>query len=275
LAEGFMSEIAQVSPSTQGSSEATGDSSLHFGLIEMAFALALAEIGMRVGDFADGVFEGVRDASDPQNIPFYSYLILATLLIACSWIGWGNVRRRTKGDVETVFSWGFVELLIDLLLVVLYFVLIHVASPPDLNGRADYSNHLFAITSIVTSIFVVYCLWDVVSKSRLGMSVVLQRMTSTLVSLGLCLAWSTLTVWGGFVDWGKVSKDPWYVLCVDGGFIALVLLFRALKMEGQWSFLGLRTWRCLWNPRVIFTFGLFTVSVTAILYRVMVLHPGR
>lgn len=92
---------------------------LRFGFVEMLFALTVAEIAIQLGELftSDLVF---WEAPTP-----YAHLSLALILVAASWVGWATSRAEgAKRDVKKIFSWEFVVLLIDVVLVVSYFILV-------------------------------------------------------------------------------------------------------------------------------------------------------
>lgn len=204
------------------SQKVESDSGLHFGLIEMAFALAIGEVAMKLGTYLDSIQYDVREMR-ADHFPFLTHLLLATLLIACSWIGWGKQFRHGGPPITSVFEWQFLELLIDLALVILYFVFIHAASAPPEIGVADLGRHIATVPALMTGIFLLYALWDRISKP-------FQTYRFRRVSTWVCCVLSG-GLWG-LGHWKlAASATPWGVVCLDLSYCSLVFLFRALKWE--------------------------------------------
>lgn len=101
---------------------------LHREFVGMLFALAIAEVAVRSGEI-------VNSGSDVRTMmPALSHLILAGTVIATSWVGWG-ISKYSLSDVKGVFTKDFVELLLDVWLVVIYFFIVHGTERfVDVNG---------------------------------------------------------------------------------------------------------------------------------------------
>jgi hypothetical protein len=205
------------------SKKVESDSALHFGLIEMAFALAIGEVAGKLGDYIDDTIKYDPSKMCADHIPFFTQLLLATLLVACSWIYWGKRFRHGGPPIDSVFEWQFLELLVDLTLVILYFVFIHAASVPPAKGPADLSLHLATVPALMSGIFLLYALWDLITKP-------FNTYKSRSISTGICFALSLCLC--GLGHW-KLSggATPLGVVCLDLSYCALVFLFRALKRE--------------------------------------------
>ena len=84
----------------------------------MMFAVAIGEVGLQSAAL-------VRSGHFEQFLPAYSHLLLATIMIATSWVGWSvSVAPGARKDVDGIYQWEFVVLLIDVALVVIYFILV-------------------------------------------------------------------------------------------------------------------------------------------------------
>ena len=58
-------------------------------------------------------------------LPFYSHLFLAAIVITSSWVGWTlSQAPGARRDVTGVFTWEFITLLLDVFLVVTYFIMV-------------------------------------------------------------------------------------------------------------------------------------------------------
>ncbi len=66
--------------------------------------------------------------ADLELLGVLRHLLLALFVITTSWIGWGNrFRRIAIQKLNSVFTLDFAELLVDVGLVITYFVLVHRA----------------------------------------------------------------------------------------------------------------------------------------------------
>ena len=90
---------------------------------------------------------------------------MALLLIAASYIGWSSSSssHRDTSQLTTVFSWDFVELMLDVTLVITYFVLVHLSEEPE-GDTGDISASMVHEAICVPAIFLLYLVWDIVSK---------------------------------------------------------------------------------------------------------------
>ena len=110
---------------------------LRHTFVSMLFALVIAETAIQASNIVaavstawepDGVFSSIlallkRD--DWLVLAPATHLLLGFILICTSWVGWSRSIDKDKSkDVDEIFSVPFVQLLIELLLVVLYFVLV-------------------------------------------------------------------------------------------------------------------------------------------------------
>src|SRR5205823_1636231 len=65
-----------------------------------------------------------------------AHLFVALLLIACSWVGWRqSVSPGITQKVTGVFRRSFVGLLLDVILVVLYFIIVQRAEINTVTGQ--------------------------------------------------------------------------------------------------------------------------------------------
>lgn len=196
---------------------------LRFVFVSMLFALTIGKI---VEQLTQLVYIGVGFSH-----PAYIHLLLAAFLVVTSWVGWarsnapGNVRA-----VRDVFSWEFVILLIDLFLVLCYFIIVKGAEMPKTKTAIDPSaaNETFWILVV----FAGYVAWDFVTKA-----VIRSQLDSTFWSqlcskyflrnfgiTGSCLGLAIL-IW---ILFGGVSSHAGVIL-VDITLLGLVVIFRLLK----------------------------------------------
>ncbi len=210
---------------------------LRFGFVEMLFALTAAEIAIQASDLVKYL------GTDLGVLPAYTHLLVATTLVTTSWVGW--LKSKAPGnrlDVEAVFSWPFAVLLLDVFLVVCYFIIVRGL---DVKGTGENVVRTAPSTDNETFwlvvVFAGYFLWDVLTKAVIGYAdeqhrTFLQRFrgrkfwTRAWISAA-CL---TMTV----VMWRMVRgfTTTWSVIAADGALIAVILLFRALKQGSlKWT----------------------------------------
>jgi len=199
-------------------------SATRYTFVEMLFALAIAEVAVIASHLVR-----VSD-SWTAKLPVTAHLTLGAVLIATSWLGWSaSLQRRREERAEHPFSWDFLGLLVDVLLVVFYFILVRQA---EITEEAPYrlsSPSAVPEATWLLVIFATYAVWDFVTD------VLKEPNRSTLsASAGLFLASAACslgcTALAGFVRWRACSQNSgWAVVCLDGALLSLVLLFRVIK----------------------------------------------
>jgi hypothetical protein len=147
----------------------------------MLFALVIAETAIQISVLATtaanaweygGVLIGLKAVFSEENWSILApaaHLLLGFILISTSWVGWSrSIHRADSHDIEDIFSIPFVLLLIELLLVVLYFVLVRSveldgqASRNDANTLQGISNSSAAPEAFwLTAVYIGYVVWDV------------------------------------------------------------------------------------------------------------------
>ena len=129
-----------------------------YAFVEMLFALAIAEVAV--------IASHVVRVSGPwtEKLPVTAHLTLGAILIATSWLGWSaSLQRRREERAEHPFSWDFLGLLMDVLLVVFYFILVRQA---EITEEAPYRltppSGVPEATWLLV-IFATYAAWDFVT----------------------------------------------------------------------------------------------------------------
>jgi hypothetical protein len=209
--------------------ESPKDEQLHFGFIDFLFSLSVAQVAIKFSELISSAESTKTNIYDWANLPAYSHLALALLLITTSWIGWNKSHSSHKGTVfGSVWSFDFFELILDVLLVISYYVL--VEHTDLLNQRSASANpELLCIACV----FILYFIWDIVSKfptradskgSLFGYKPWKQRLLPsiicTVIALGIL-----------FFRWRDPSSNPStaYVLLTDASLAGLIISFRELK----------------------------------------------
>jgi len=185
----------------------------------MMFALAVAEVAIQFAKLMQ------EKPSFPPNLPAaYVHLSLALVVIATSWVGWSLAPATgARLDVKEIFQPEFLVLLIDVILVICYFVLVQ-SSP---------ANDAFWVLVI----FILYSIWDLLTKVAVYLVCKFRdkndekwfpKYAARLVPTAVCLALAFWT-WSRFSETFAASHP----IVVDAALIALILLFRAGKQAAS------------------------------------------
>ena len=204
---------------------------LRHEFVGMMFAVAIGEVGLQTAAL-------VQAGHLLAFLPAYSHLLLATVVIATSWVGWTlSQAQGARIDVAGIFELEFLVLLLDVVLVIIYFILVRSV---DFGREKDAPRIESAqnVAYLVLSIFILYFVWDLLTKvfifwKHRDKSKTLLRHhynswwwrthgSRTLPSL-VCIILSCVTV--HFLK----NVDRPHILTADFALISLVLLFRALK----------------------------------------------
>src|SRR6266404_3490475 len=195
-----------------------------FAFVEMLFALAIAEVAISSAHLV------AIESNWTSKLPATSHLLLAALLIATSWLGWSGSKWRKAGRTsDSPFTWDFIGLSIDVLLVVIYFILVRQADISE-----DPPFHLRPASAVpeaklILLVFFVYIVWDIASDvikepEKLGFA---QRfglgIACTLCSV-ICMGLAA-----GFWWRANYVSSPFDVMMLDLSLACVVLLFRAIK----------------------------------------------
>jgi hypothetical protein len=203
---------------------------LRHEFVGMMFAVTIAEVGIQTAGL-------VQAGNWVHFLPAYGHLVLATVVIATSWVGWTlSVAPGARRDVEKIFQWEFLVLVLDVSLVIVYFIVVRSVDFAERNSpRVAPAS---TVAAWILAIFCLYLLWDVLTKiiiywkyrdksekslrRHYGSSWWRNqgaRMVPTLVCV--ILAWVIRRQVGG--------ADSPHRLTADFALLSLVLLFRALK----------------------------------------------
>lgn len=200
---------------------AESEPKLRHEFVGMMFAVAIGEVGMQTANL-------VQAHNWVHFLPAYSHLLLATVLIATSWVGWTlSPSPGARTDVNKVFEWEFFVLLLDVLLVVIYFIL---ARSVDITGEKEIKLNASAAPEAfwVFVVFCVYLVWDLVTKVSLYTK--RKRSEPWFRNYGVRIVPTLVCLILAYVTKRLVEgADPPHVLTADLALISLVLLFRALK----------------------------------------------
>jgi len=205
---------------TADSTKKDSEPRLRHEFVGMMFAITIGEVGLQVAAL-------VQAGHTAHYLPAYTHLFLATVMIATSWVGWSVSRSPgARLDVIAIFQWEFVVLLLDVALVITYFILVRAVDfgregvPPRIAPPST-----LAFWTIV--IFALYFVWDIVTKiiiyNRKPEGQWFRKYGSRMIPTIVCLILA-------FVIRQKTSSaDLPHYLTADFALLSLVLLFRALK----------------------------------------------
>ncbi len=210
--------------------------SVGFTFVELMFAVAVGDAAIQIGK----VMQAVRLTGDyflkdiRQVSPSIAHLLLAVLVIACSWVGWrrSNTTRYYMERLEGVFTWSFLILLVDIFLVICYFILAEGAEIPV---KPKFPTDPLRVTASaqpetvwVAVIMVTYVVWNVLT---IRMSVPHVRRGLRAIHV-LFVATLAVAIW--YLEGSVVRRRD--VVCVDCQLMALVLLFRVpLATQPKWA----------------------------------------
>ena len=217
--------------------------------VGMMFAVTVGEVGLQVAPL-------VRAGHWVQFLPASSHLFLAFVVIATSWVGWTqSAAPGALKDVTSVFQWEFLVLLLDVALVITYFILVRtVHFEKDQTFPTPDSSSTVAFWVFV--IFCQYFLWDFLTKVIIhweGSGRRKQWLHDSGSRMGPTILCGLLSL----VLWRFVeAKDSPHYLTQDFALLWLILLFRALKdLVSAWfpketlSFVKAKTaskvWACM------------------------------
>jgi hypothetical protein len=191
---------------------------LHLTFVEMLFALAIGEVAVDAANLVS--IEVESSLSFRSSLPVFSHLLLATVVIAASWVGWRN-SQFSGSNIKSVFSLDFVELLTDVFLVICYFLLVRLAEVPTGSPLVVTPNASHE-TWMIVLIMATYMFWDLLScrtdRGKFG-----KRVWASVVCL-------VITVIGACVL-PLHSHSATAVVLVDVALLAIVFLFRAMKLH--------------------------------------------
>lgn len=200
---------------------------LRFVFVQMLFALTMGELARE----AAGLIEVAPLRVAPSS---YSHLILAFILITSSWVGWSSSSAPgNRLRVVSMFSWSFAVLVLDVVLVICYFIIVKGVEKPQGNLISASANNE---TTWILVVFLGYLIWDFITKG------VIQDEDKNTLSF-----WDRIS---GRHFWGRgyaslvcscLAAASWLalrnqtsqrnVILADGTLLALIVLFRALKQK--------------------------------------------
>lgn len=192
---------------------------LRHEFVGMMFALTIGEVGLQAAAL-------VKAGHFVHYLPAYSHLLVATVMIATSWVGWSLSRAPgARLDVTGIFQWEFVILLLDVSMVVTYFILVRAFEFEKANDvpRIDPPS---SMDFWVAVIFGLYIVWDFVTKVFIPQK---KPDATWFEKYGRMLPTVACLIIACGLTYVLRSADLPHYLTADFALFSLVLLFRALK----------------------------------------------
>jgi hypothetical protein len=190
---------------------------LHKMFVQMLFALAIGQVAISVSDLIG--YQSVSNQNFCAIAPAYSQLLLSFIVISTSWVGWHN-SSFCGTQIKDVFSCNYLELFIDLALVIMYFILTREVEIPDSPNDKLIPNAFFE-TKLVAYIVTFYFIWDLITCRTKTKEKIKQRLWVSF----LCMIISWILYSKNIGKSGTVQA----VLSADLCLIFLILTFRAMK----------------------------------------------
>lgn len=205
---------------------------LRYTFVEMLFALAVGQIAIHTADFLS------VETSPMQLLPAAMHLVVSLLVIGTSWIGWRqSMSPGMKQQIQSIFSRRAIGLLLDVLLVILYFILVRSVELQQKDG-----NTILTPASArpeakwLACVFCIYIVWDLLADvfspnclTKTGLfGIAFQALRVGVVSVAasvFCLGMTLLVL-----SYASEGLLPIQVVLLDCALMMIVVLFRVLKV---------------------------------------------
>lgn len=189
-------------------------SNLRHMFVAMLFALVVSEIAMSSYELFKTF--GSSQAWWHQNAAGISHLAFALIVITTSWLGWSSTFRKVnesdQDKVVNVLDKRHGLLLMDVLIVILYFALVRSY---DKYGESSLS----AEAVFAALIFTAYAVWDLMHSNEKLLKRIEEMLPSAFVALLFWLAVALL----------PERLTTWWVVVGDVAGVALLVLYRLYK----------------------------------------------
>ncbi|WP_431293407.1 hypothetical protein [Pedobacter sp. P26] len=209
------------------------DANLRQIFVQMLFALAVGQVALKCGELINLKGSNNILGSVQEYHYVYSHLLLCVVILTTSWVGWQISQSvGNTGKINSIFSLQYIILLVDIFLVLSYFVIVRGA-------EIDFGSHTIKEASIFPEatwsmiIFSTYIFWDFITK---GITISYQirkdgtykrarkftfgpfffRTWQTIVCLALTM----------FINYNTEPSTPIKVTMLDLCLIMIFLIFR-------------------------------------------------
>jgi hypothetical protein len=198
--------------------------------VEMLFALAAAQIAVVAAALVEA------DGTIGRKLPAISHLALALILISTSWVGWRKSRSPgMKEKVQSVFVRAYVSLLLDVILVIIYYIVVQSVGldqgdPPRLSEAPS----ALPGARWILVIFVIYVIWDLITDiCSHGAIPKTNRFwdwtTARAAALSVFVSFTSLIMISVVVMFARNPDAPVRVVCLNLTLISVLLFFRGAK----------------------------------------------
>ena len=245
---------------------------LRHTLVSMLFALVIAEVAIQSSDLVMAIGDDWSDIGLTKALGHDIWLVLAPIthlmlvlvLVCTSWVGWSkSISHSDARDVSEIFSIDFLLLLIELLLVVMYFVLARSVEPnTSLISNRHVQTSAASLPSAVPEalwlmmIYTGYFVWDILTdalprhfpKEKRPFSqrqLVLSWSATLLSGAGVRCMVSALSVVGAYIVFCTAKSNlqqPFNVVCADMALLCIVIWFWKGKSWEPWIIKFLMPW---------------------------------
>ena len=198
--------------------------------VELMFAVAVGDTAVQIAKVVKAIAVSGLPVCDAlwNTSPSLAHLTLALLVIATSWVGWSHseATKQYMARLDGVFSLAFLMLLIDVFLVVCYFILSEAAElPADLPGaplkvRPSIQQDILWIAVIMATYFAWNLCFITIDWWQGRNSFCNKRWVS---AISAAIAFGVVLVF-----WFCQPKIPTRgaVLWFDGALLTIVFMFR-------------------------------------------------
>jgi len=215
-------------PSKAGLGEADP---LREAFVEMLFALAVSQVAIYAADLTN------VQSDWNSKLPPLVHLGLGLLLIATSWVGWRqSASPGMKEGIRYVFSRPFVGLLLDVILVILYFIVVRTVEIQERGGEITLSSQSAQPEAgWVGGVFAVYVVWDLLSdvfcEEGIPKSCFFARLRKGFAAAAVSTFASLMCLIATFGIWMLASTrtEVRQVVFLDLMLGCIILVFRQLK----------------------------------------------
>jgi hypothetical protein len=191
---------------------------LRWLLVSTLYAFAIAEIAVQSARLVDH-----KKRSVSGTFAVVAHLIMVTIVVTTSWVGWTIAVARDPHPAHhlmIVFSSPFCLLLIDVGLVICYFIMAKLAGIPE-SKHEPLSPSAGKASFWLMIVFGGYVVWGVIAHFVMH------------GWLELSLLWPSVACFAlAIVSWALIRSLTAFSAMVfaDAGMAALVLMFRASKL---------------------------------------------
>ncbi len=198
-------------------------------LVQVFFGLVLTQIAVYASTLVD-----IWDGGTAQYWAAWFHIILAFFLTTTSWFGWQlSVKNTKQNDEASIFQGGYILSLLDILLVGLYFLLVHQVEMSGVAAFPPLPNAPSSVTAanarpeiwIIGLVYLIYFVWDIIDR-------VVSKKDYGPWPSATCVILVAFALWPAY---RSKEVGAYVVIFLDVYLIAIVILFRAFKRLQKWK----------------------------------------